>query len=204
MRVGFIMSFICAFFLLATPKLEAQRRGVVINNRTSVKTNLNDRIKKLSQEITFGQETDEGKARAIFNWLATNIPYDHELRFDKKLQKQIYISENYVVENVLNRKKALCGGYAFLFNALCKDLGIKTKAIHGYSVKHGVPKSKSIDHTWNAVYLNGTWKLLDITYARGMSGGGEFMGKWFDCEPKSFLKTHEPQESKWSLISRTR
>ncbi len=182
------------------PLVSQNSKPPIIDNKVAFFKPKNNNLQSLARHITSHLQTDEAKARAIYNWIVKNISYDHELRFSQKLQKQIYVSEDRVISHVLSRKKALCGGYAFLYKALCSEIAIKVEVIHGFSKKPGKELSDRIDHTWNAVYYNGKWQLLDITYARG---NRKNMHHWFNCDPKFFIKTHYPEHTKWSLLAQT-
>ncbi len=156
--------------------------------------------KNLAQQITRGKTTDAQKAESIFNWIVANISYDNELRVNNTLQQKIYISEENVINSVLKRKKALCGGYAYLFEKLCADVGLKAAAIHGYTKTSGVKNiPKQANHSWNAVKINGVWQLLDITWAISQSTAGTGKSYWYLTPPSQFIKTHYPEDSAWAL-----
>ena len=162
---------------------------------------LDDQLDHLAFKITKNAYTESEKAKAIFTWIATHIDYDNELRYNTSLQKSIYVSEESVITQVLQRKKALCGGFAFLFERLCNTVNIDAKVIHGYTKTPGLRrKHNKVHHTWNAVKINGNWKLLDITYAKSHSATKEINMQWYHMEPKYFIKTHLPKESKWTLL----
>ena len=158
--------------------------------------------KNLALRITRNSNTDLEKAKAIFIWIAIHISYDHELRNDKLLQKQFYTSEDKVISKVLERKKALCGGYAFLFKDLCKYVNVDSEIVHGYSKKYYDRPNKSTkpDHTWNAVKINGRFYLLDLTLAVSHSKNGNPDMYWFKTDPHYFIKTHYPEKKKWTLL----
>ena len=181
--------------------------GDVINTRVSFqkvkvsKKEMPINTKSLAKQITKYSQTDFEKAKAIFIWIASNIEYDNELRTDANLQKSIYTSEETVLKNVLKRKKALCGGYAFLYKELCKQVGIESQVIHGYSKKYySTSYRKQVDHTWNAVKVNGKWRLLDLTLARSQRKAQNLNMYWFDTDPSFFIKTHYPEDLKWTLM----
>ena len=188
-------------------KIGYSQIGDVINARTSseiIKPLLKETrldTKKLAKFITKNSHTDSEKAKTIFIWIASNIAYDNELRTNVQLQKSIYTSEKNVLKNVLERKKALCGGYAFLYQELCEQVGIESRVIHGYSKKYykTSSKRKQADHTWNAVKINGKWRLLDLTLARSQQKNNKPNMYWFDTNPDFFIKTHYPENIKWSL-----
>ena len=160
--------------------------------------------KSLALKITRGKTSEAAKAEAIFLWLATHISYDNELRLNKSLQQKIYTSEENVMYHALQRKKALCGGYAFLYKQLCAEVGIKASVIHGTTQKYQATPSKNTpDHTWNGVYLNGKWHLLDITWAVSHGSLKNPQRFWYLTNPSDFMKTHFPKEQKWRLISKS-
>lgn len=156
----------------------------------------------LAKKITRNCNSKSEKSAAIFHWIATHIEYDNELHNSKKLQKEFYTSEENVIEKVLERKKALCGGYAFLYQRLCKDVGIKVEVIHGFTKNFKPIDSSKPNHSWNAVLLNGSWQLLDITWAVSFSKGNEPSMFWYLTHPKDFIKSHYPQHTKWILLKR--
>lgn len=174
------------------------RKNVVSKNK-ALKHN---QKKILARTITKDITSDREKVRAIYKWITSNISYDNRLRNDEALQRQIYISEDNIVENVLEREMALCGGYAFLFRDLCAEVGISAEVVHGYSKDFtGRPRSyKQPNHTWNVVKLDGQWRLLDITWAIGYGAPGNTDDFWFMTEPKSFIYSHYPEDPKWTLL----
>ncbi len=157
---------------------------------------------KLSYAITKNTNTEKEKVTAIYKWIAAHISYDNELRLSEKLQKEIYTSEDNVMKKVLERKMALCGGYAFLFKSMCEDVGISAEVIHGFTKDYSgkVRKSKKPNHTWNAVKLNGKWQLLDITWAISYGTPNGTDDFWFLTKPTDFIYTHYPEIPKWSLL----
>ena len=213
-----IMKFFpCVFFLAIvvgiTPYISAQNRNIIgerpiyrsdhitKGETHSIKTKKSN-TQKLALEITRGKQTNAEKAKAIFQWITTNIEYDNELRLNRKLQKEIYTSEENVVYHALKRKKALCGGYAFLFKQLCEAIGIKAEVIHGFTKQGNTihKTSQKPEHTWNAVYLNAEWKLLDITWAVSHGSPGKPRWFWYATKPSDFKKTHVPQNGHGDLF----
>ncbi len=159
---------------------------------------------KLAFAITKDSRTDTDKVRAIYRWITSNISYDNELRLSSKLQKEIYTSEENVLRKVLERKMALCGGYAFLFKSLCENVGISAEVIHGFTKDYSgkIRKAKQPNHTWNAVKLNGKWQLLDITWAISYGSKSSTDDYWFLTKATNFIYTHYPEESKWTLLEK--
>ena len=115
------------------------------------------------------------------------------------LQKAFYISEEHVVEKVLERKKALCGGVAFLFERLCFAIGVEAETVHGYT--DATKDFTKPNHSWNVVKLYNKWNVLDITWSQNESNLNQPDLYWYQTEPKEFVKTHYPLDKKWTLLS---
>ncbi|WP_271393265.1 transglutaminase domain-containing protein [Aequorivita sinensis] len=96
---------------------------------TSNKKDSQFSTKQLAYSITKNTISDSEKVLEIYNWITKNISYDNELMRSKSLQNRIYTSEENVVKNALERKMALCGGFALLFKSLCTDLGSSQKVV---------------------------------------------------------------------------
>ena len=205
-----LTAFFTVLFLFAGTEQPcfSQKRYIIKKvsvDRRAAKPDANQAIRTLATKITRGASSDAQKTEAIFNWLATNIDYDNELRLNTTLQKQIYTTEDNVMLHALKRKKALCGGYAFLFKSMCAAVGVDAAIIHGYT-KQSHQQQKVIgdpEHTWNAVYLNGEWKLLDITWAVSHGSAKKPQRFWYLTEPSDFNRTHVPQIAKWKLADQT-
>jgi len=181
--------------------------GAIIGEDNFDRNNSSIKVKpfstsKLAFSITQNATSDSERAFEIFKWITRNISYDHELMRSKNLQKEIYTSEENVIKNALERKKALCGGFAFLFKQLCEDVGISAEVIHGFTKKYSgkVQKSKTPEHTWNAVKLNGKWQLLDITWAISHGAPKSPDNFWYLVKPSEFILSHYPENTKWILL----
>ena len=168
----------------------------------SVKKKLTFSTEKLAFAITKDARSDNDKVLAIYKWITSNISYDNELRLSPKLQKEFYTSEENVLKKVLERKMALCGGYAFLFKSLCENVGISAEVVHGFTKDYSrkLKKSKQPSHTWSAVKLNGQWQLLDITWAISYGGKNKPDNYWYLTKPADFILSHYPEDRKWTLL----
>jgi len=199
--------FIILFFLLFGINSFAQI-GAVIGMDSQHKQYISKKQKptfsnaKLAYAITKDARSDNDKVLAIYKWITFNISYDNELRLSPKLQKEFYTSEENVLKKVLERKMALCGGYAFLFKSLCENIGISAEVIHGFTKDYSgkIRKTEKPNHTWNAVKLNGTWLLLDITWAISYGSNTNPDNFWFLAKPSEFILSHYPENSKWTLL----
>lgn len=148
--------------------------------------------------------TETQKARSIFRWMAARIRYDVEA-----LRSGNFPSQE--AEQVLRRRSAVCDGYSRLFQALGEKAGLDVTRVVGHSPFNrlvlGLQKGGAQDpgHAWNAVLLNGRWRLCDATWGAGAVGPdgkfrSEFNDFWFCTPPKYFVYTHFPDEPRWQLL----
>ncbi len=98
------------------------------------------------------------KAYAIYFWVAVNITYD-------VATWQTYLNEDVAMKvdakTVLQRRSAVCLGYAKLFQALAMEAGLQVEVITGYVrlwrlLSHGGPNSRfepnrETTHDWSVV-----------------------------------------------------
>ena len=139
----------------------------------------------------------------IYYWMADNIVYDIER----------YLNENYESTNelsILESRKAVCQGYSDLFKTLCEKANIECVVISGFAKGFGYNrlKQEAPKHAWNAVKLNGEWKLIDTTWG---SGEGKVINDSLVYEPnlnlgylfsksEGFIIQHYPEDPKWQLL----
>jgi hypothetical protein len=155
----------------------------------------------LAKYLAEPARSDRDKARVIFRWITDRIAYDAEGFFTGKYG-------DLRAEAVLGRRKAVCTGYANLFEALGKRIGLEVAIVHGYAKGVGyVPGQdlKTYGHSWNAVKIDGRWQLLDSTWGAGSLDGKafdkEFKGYFFLVPPEQLIFSHFPDESKWQLLT---
>jgi transglutaminase/protease-like cytokinesis protein 3 len=55
-------------------------------------------------------------------------------------------------------------------------------------------------HAWNAIKLNGNWRLIDTTW--GTSNDDSQSEFYFDIKPQLLINTHYPENSKWQLLKK--
>ena len=124
-------------------------------------------FKSLASWLTAPCGSDEEKARVIFRWITQNIDYDVDAFFAGGP-----VSGN--AADALRTKRGVCEGYADLFMELARASGIKSVKIsgfaNGYGYSPGEPVGNVPNHSWNAVSINGTWKLMDCTWGAGSIG----------------------------------
>ena len=173
----------------------------------------------LAYALTKEYASDKDKVRAIFSWITENISYRVKKSYtNTKLAAytgRIIIDDtgawksanDYVAETVLQSRSAVCDGYARLFKSLCNYAGLRAEIVTGFAKGdlNRQPVFRS-NHTWNAVYIDSAWQLLDVTWASGYTSyrGDEFI-KHFDetyflPAPEVFIRDHFPDDVRWTLM----
>jgi transglutaminase/protease-like cytokinesis protein 3 len=206
------------FVLFCYPTL-AQSSGSVNWRVQSIDA---DAAQPLAQKLTAQCTNDMEKVKAIFGWITENIAYQVKPRYNRggKSFSKYEIEDpsdtasvlkplnERVADLVIRRKEAFCDGYARLFKTLCDFSGVKAEVITGYSrivLDRNGQKFKS-NHTWNAVCIDSTWRLLDVTWASGFItySGGDFIRRYdnsyFLTPPQQFINDHYPEDLQWTLL----
>lgn len=175
----------------------------------------------LSYKLTSPYNNEADKVRAIFRWITENISYNVRPRYNSlRNSPSVYYEDDNdtgalkslserVAVGVLRSKVAFCDGYARLFKTLCDYAGIKSEVITGYARTNftRVDQKFRSNHRWNAVLIDSTWHLLDVTWASGYVSYGleEFVQRYNDyyflTPPADFIRDHYPEDIKWTLLS---
>ncbi|RBW58085.1 hypothetical protein DS884_09460 [Tenacibaculum sp. E3R01] len=171
-------------------------------------------INHLVEKIDYDFETNIEKARAVYTWIALNIAYENSnvlfspeflIYQNKESLKRLkdYKNRQTIVE-AFETKKAVCLGYALLFNKVCNALKIKNELIYGYTRSSVEQIGKIVsnkNHVWNAVYVENEWKLIDLTYGAGYNYRGVWQKyldvSFFDVNKDKLRLTHFPSKVFW-------
>lgn len=179
---------------------------------------------QLAAKINQDFSSDDAKARAIFTWIALNTTYD--LRAAKagsgmiaysftdeadRLRKEQQFREKYA-QKTLRSGKGICQDYSALFHRLCDLTGLQCIDIIGTSKSHpthiGRLPTRS-DHEWNAVKIDGRWKLIDVTWASGSVSTQtgkfipEFNEAYYGTAPEVFFLNHFPDDKRLLLLEKS-
>jgi hypothetical protein len=158
-------------------------------------------IAQLADLLSRYARTDAEKARIIYSWIAQHIAYD----------AQSFFSGNYeylLGEEVLKRRQAICSGYANLYQELAKAMNLQAITIEGYAKgdNYGVGQKDRLNHAWNAVKINNSWYLLDVTWGAGTLENRQFSPNfnpyYFATSPQELIYSHFPAQDKWQLLKR--
>lgn len=152
----------------------------------------------LAAYLTRDAHTDTDKARAIFRWLADNIAYDEDA---------IGVGEAVRPESVLAARKAVCDGYAGAFALLGRLAGLRVEVVRGWAKGYGWMPGTHFhrpNHAWNAVLLDGQWRLVDATWGAGYVRDGRFVKQlddfYFLPPAEALAFTHLPEDPIWTLV----
>jgi hypothetical protein len=174
----------------------------------------------LARMLTVHCRTDAEKARSIFRWIADNIEYHRTAPRPARLKEKLRgyqlpedtgallpLSERVSIK-VLKDGKTHCEGFARLFYSLCTHAGLKVEIITGYA-RTGGPFRFNTNHAWNAVYIDGQWQLMDVTWASGHfdqlnnPAARAHAERFFMAEPRDFYRQHFPDDLRWAILPQT-
>jgi hypothetical protein len=152
----------------------------------------------LARELTAGLSTDQEKFRVLFRWVCDNIAYS-------------YAHRTFDTEHILRHRKAVCGGYSLLLTKMSHAAGIRCEYVAGFpkTLPKGINNpSAEKKHAWNAVYLDGSWYLLDATWASGSYDSKtrkfykSFSEFYYLTPPGLFALDHFPDRKEWQLMDK--
>ena len=144
------------------------------------------------------------RARAIYRWVTRHIDYDVA-----GFRSGDY--GDWSAEGTLRRRMSVCEGYSRLTQALGTAMGLRVEVVKGwskgYSYASGQRFDGPINHSWNAVQIDGRWHLMDPTW-----GGGylderqqyvrDFQEQYFLTPPDAFVFDHLPADPRWQFLDR--
>lgn len=156
-------------------------------------------LPKLTDYLTSEAHNDFEKVRSIYTWIVSNISYDHKVIADNSRR----INNN--IGDILRRRKAICMGYADLFEAMANLAELEAATVDGYSkgTATSIADLSEPDHSWNAVKLQGNWYLLDATWGSSLAQNDldytTINEDYYLSDPAIFLETHLPIVPFWQL-----
>jgi len=155
-------------------------------------------IGEIASAINNSSFSSAARIREIYSWVAQNIAYDP----GQISNPDPYTSKEDLINQVLQKRKAICQGYAALFDSLCELCNIQSFVIHGY-IKHN-DIIDDIPHAWVAANLDGSWFLFDPTWGAGYMQNNEFVPRFsydfYKISPAESLKSRMPFDPVWQLM----
>ena len=205
------------FLLISIYGLAQDKRDRASSNSISEDPSL------LANSLVASCNNEREKVKAIFRWITDNISYHRPPIIKYRNRKDVKsISEDEMFEDVplpsltervarkvLKDRTAVCEGYARLFQSLCHHAGIRCEIVSGYERTRADNSSAGFrsNHNWNAVWIDSSWHLLDVTWASGYLAwsSGEFVRSYDDyyflTPPEKFIQHHYPDDLRWTLMS---
>jgi putative cell wall-binding protein len=117
-----------------------------------------------SKEIVGSEKNPYIKAKKIFEFINTKIQYDYEYEYNYD-----YSEDSQGALNTITSGKGVCGGFARLFTAMCRSVGIPARVVFGYHIPHEDISNNYMDtlwykHAWCEFYLpEYGWVIADPT-----------------------------------------
>ncbi len=121
-------------------------------NEEDIKT-IEDKVNSVIKNNITSNMSDKDKIKVIHDYIINNTSYD-------RIQEKTVFSSGLIVYKYASDKalgpvlygKAICGGYTDYMQIFLEKLGIKSYKI------------SSDNHIWNYVYVDGSYKHLDLTW----------------------------------------
>ncbi|MGB5237154.1 MAG: hypothetical protein WBN59_05925 [Flavobacteriaceae bacterium] len=165
--------------------------------------------------------TDEQRVRAAFIWIVYNMDYgrsyDVIFQADKHFpyysevgrQYQLRQLELEKIDHSFLYRLGVCLDYSLILKELCNQFKIPSEIIIGLTktdMRDHNGEYHLKNHSWNAVQVDGDWKLVDPTWALGQTGNiqllftGNYIEQFFFPDPSNFIKSHLPANPAWQLL----
>ena len=119
---------------------------------TNDETWLLSHVQSVVDELDLWRVSDYQKYCGIYDYIINHVNYDH----DGLKKGNLYV---YTAYAALHDGKAVCQGYATLFYAMCRAMGLPVRII------------TSSEHAWNIVKLGDLWYNMDATWDGSSSTG---------------------------------
>lgn len=198
---------IACFLLVATTAAFSQTEYAVPDSLArSIRKSQYDTPEALAKALCKHLKTDRDKARVIFTWIADNVRYDvkgMDREPPKNISQQRYEAE--LIERTFKKEKGVCMDYSLLYKTMAEAVGLECAFVSGHSRRRTSATLNS--HAWNAVKIDGEWRLLDATWGAGYVEDGEdfhqlFLPGYFLTSPRVFALDHLPTEENWQLLDK--
>ncbi|OJT23526.1 hypothetical protein BO221_16080 [Archangium sp. Cb G35] len=138
------------------------------------------------------------RIKALHDYVANRVEYDVAAYRSRNFPPQ-------TPEAVFQNRRGVCAGYANLFAAMGQAAGEEIVTLSGDVPTPG-ENWEFEGHAWNAVRIEGSWYLVDVTWNAGYVNGDVFTRKYrteyLFMPPREFLQRHLPEEPAWQLLEK--
>jgi|WetSurMetagenome_2_1015567.scaffolds.fasta_scaffold45727_3 transglutaminase/protease-like cytokinesis protein 3 len=176
------------------------------------------------RELTLGLiapfTTESEKARVIFRWITNNISYDinkflnlkpDQFKYRTTSEKEQILAKmkQEAISETLKKRKGVCEDYSNLFAEMCRIAGLEVLTIEGAGRNNPNLIGKSLiknDHQWNAIRINGEWKIVEPTWGAGnvdiesKKFTKDFKSEYFEVDPELAIYSHFPKTESDQLL----
>ncbi len=153
----------------------------------------------LTQSLLAGEKDPFMRVKLIHDWIAETITYDVSM-----LTKSTVTGQD--LATVLTTRRAVCSGYARLFETMARQAGFEVKTIEGHA--RGLGSTFAFDqrnsHAWNMVRIGDLWYLVDVTFDAGAFLNGTYQKRYrtdyLFPPPLQLRYSHFPENPAWQLF----
>jgi transglutaminase/protease-like cytokinesis protein 3 len=196
------MLFVC---VLAISQASAQKplHQALYDHAVTTPDSVTKNFRTLAAYLKAPCQDDSEIVETIFYWMALNIQYNDDPNYEMSYADS-------VAKVTLLTRKSGCEGTARLFCEICHAANVECQVVFGYAEGYSFDRQQSSrpNHGWNAVQINGEWKLVDATWGSGGStteGNQEMYVRELDlrylfADPTDLIIDHFPEDSKWQLL----
>ena len=162
--------------------------GSYLNQSFSSKSEIDQQMQAIENivgNINIRTEVgDYSKVKSVHDWLVDNVEYD----------TSISLPGIYEIWGALDRKTAVCEGYAKSFKYIMDQLNIPCVIVKGIGTNSS---NETEAHAWNYVMIDQKWYAIDTTWDDPVVIGGgtatrESKYKFFCKGAVTFAKDHFP------------
>jgi hypothetical protein len=197
MRFSCLIPLLLQFILLSIPSISqtlSQAEKVALTAPDSAE----QQIGLLSDYFKANLNKKNDLLRAFYVWTAHEISYDVANMYNP----QPVVNRGALINKVLKERKAVCQGYCEVFHELCRNTGIESYLIHGYTRQYG--EIMPLSHTWVLARPDTGWFFFDPTWGSGYVNNGEFTSRfnndWYLVAPADMIKSHMPFDPLWQCL----
>ncbi|WP_299890727.1 transglutaminase domain-containing protein [uncultured Lacinutrix sp.] len=178
-------------------------------------------FENLAEQISNDFDSEIDQVRALYFWVSNNIKYDYDHNlslkikinetdsYQSKIEYDRILIDRYA-KTCLKENRGVCEGYSLIIKNTLDILNIENKLIKGYA-KTGIQDIGNIsdikNHSWNAIKINNTWRLIDATMSTGLTRTNQeefnFNDNYFLVEPEDLILSHFPKFEEWQLLNNT-
>lgn len=140
----------------------------------------------IAEQIFTDNMGDEEKLRAIYRCIVENTSYDYRYYQDPHTLPY----ESRTAYGPLKNGTAICGGFSWAFNMLCREAGIPCWNVTGVGAGE--------DHMWNCAFMNGEYRYFDTTWDAGITY--EEQWRYFACTEEEITQNHQWGQGQEEMI----